>query len=320
MIKKIFLLFTFMVLLPCLVQAAPVNFDIVALVNDEVITRRELNNRMKIAFHATKLPDKAETRAKLTPQLLQIMIDERLQRQEAKKLEIKMTDTEAARARSELEKQNNVPTGKLDDYIAKQGLDKDAILAQVESQILWTKVIYKKIRPQIKLSDQEVKDAVEKAKVQIAKGVTEMELAEIVLPVANKDEEQNVQQLAAKLFEELSNGADFASVAKEFSTSSTSDTKGVIGWLALEDLEPTLRQALDGLEVGKITLPVRSPRGYLILKVLNKKEKASSTASQAEANPDEGRIRDFLTLRKMELEARRYIASLRDKAYIEKRL
>jgi peptidyl-prolyl cis-trans isomerase SurA len=301
---------------PCPAGAAPTDFEIAALVNDEVITRHDLSNRMTIALHSTKLPDTAETRTKFMPQLLQMMVDETLERQEAKRLNISLTEGEKSRALGELEKQNGVKPGKLFDYIAHEGLDKESVMAQVRTQLLWTKVIYKKIRPQITVSDQELADAMTRAQNVITKGASEVELAEIVLPVASADEEKNVQQLATKLYEELRGGADFGSIAKEFSASGTSDKKGVIGWLPMEDLEGNIRQAIEGVDKGGLSLPTRTGRGYMIIKVMDKREGKAEKATP----PDEAKVRESLVLRKMELEARRYLSNLRDQAYVEKRI
>jgi peptidyl-prolyl cis-trans isomerase SurA len=309
------LLFLFFALSFPMDMKANSEFGIAAVVNDEVISEKDLEERTSIILSTTRIPDSAKARKQLSRQVIQMLVDETLQKQEAKRLKIAIKDSEIENAKAEVEKQNKLKPGEFDTFVKKQGLDEESVLKQMEAQLLWTKIVYTRIRPLINLSDYEVKEAVERI-ANGSIGNEEVNLSEIVLIVQDEKELKNVSMLAENLYSELRKGADFAATAKEFSNSSSAANNGKIGWIPLRDLNQQLQSGLTATAKGDITSPIRTQLGFHIIKVHDRRQ-----LEQTEQKlPPEDKVRDMLTIKKMELEARKYLSDLRQRAFIEKRI
>ncbi|HZD25386.1 MAG TPA: SurA N-terminal domain-containing protein, partial [Alphaproteobacteria bacterium] len=90
---------------------------IAAIVNDEIVSGYDIEQRIDLVLATTNLQHPEETRRRLRHQVLRTLIDERLQMQEARKLNLKVTDEDLQRAYRYLERQNNIPQGQLDEYL-----------------------------------------------------------------------------------------------------------------------------------------------------------------------------------------------------------
>ncbi len=95
---------------------------IAAVVNDDVVSFYDLKERLKFAIFASSLKDSPELRRRLAPQVLDTLIDEKLQIQEAKRLNIKVENEEIARGIAIIEKRNRIPAGELQALLAQRGV------------------------------------------------------------------------------------------------------------------------------------------------------------------------------------------------------
>lgn len=311
--KQFFFAFIFCIL--CVKSAAASQFEIAALVNDDTITTRQLDERLQVITSSSGLPNNAEVRKRFTPRVLQMLIDESLQREEAKKNNISISEDEIHRAFGEIEKQNRLQPGQFPAFIRSKGLSSEAVQEQIRAQLLWNKFVLRKIRPQIVVTDTEVNDLRDRMTRAKGEQVTEVRIGEIVLNVTDEKQAEEVSATAQKLSMELQNGADFEAIARQFSESSTAKEGGNLGWLGEGDLATNLRDALASQSPGSVTAPIRTDQGYSIVKLYERRTQAGNSSA-----PDTNKIKDMLTLQKLELEARRYLANLRQKAYIEKRI
>ncbi|MGI9450130.1 MAG: peptidylprolyl isomerase [Geminicoccaceae bacterium] len=117
-------------------------------------------------------------------------------------------------------------------------------------------------------------------------GQPEYLLSEIVLPVDSPGEEQRVAADAQRLFQTLSEGASFDALARQVSASSTARRGGDLGWLQASKLPPELVGTLERLRSGDISEPLRSPAGFFIFQLRDRRlaeaPPAASRASDAE--------------------------------------
>ncbi|NDF12298.1 MAG: hypothetical protein EB060_05755, partial [Proteobacteria bacterium] len=266
-----FLTILLSVLLFCGLSVARADdYEVVAIVNDAVISRKDVENRMQIILNSTALPDSEEIKKKVFPQLVQMLIDEALQKQEAAKLNLTITDKEIDRAVEELERQNGIAKGTFEQFIKAKKMPRTAVMDQIKTQLTWNKVLYKRVRPFIKVSDEEVADALLRYKAP-ENGKAEVNLAEIVLPVTTAKDEANVRALADKLYQQIQAGKDFGALAKEFSSSQSREKRGVVGWFFEDDLERNIRAGVKQIEKDQVTAPIRSSFGYHIMKVIDRR-------------------------------------------------
>ncbi|MFZ0693107.1 MAG: peptidylprolyl isomerase, partial [Alphaproteobacteria bacterium] len=137
------------------------------------------------------------------------------------------------------------------------------VISQVKASIAWGKVIRRKIRPSIDISDDEVNEAY--ARIEANKDKPQNLLAEIFLAVDSPDKEPEVKAIADRLVREIREGASFVALARQFSESASALNGGDIGWVTEGQLGPELDAALKTLRPPTLTEPIRTPGGFYII-------------------------------------------------------
>lgn len=236
---------------------------IAAVVNDEVISVYDLNARTRVIMSSTRLPDNAETRRRLVPQILRSLIDEKLQLQEAKRLNIGVSNEELAEAFRTIEKQNGMPPGKLKDAVEGAGIPFSTIESQTRAALAWGKVVRRQIRNLVQVGPEEVQDEI--ARLEAARNRPQSLTSEIFLSVDSINQEDEVRNAAIRLTEQIRGGAAFEAMARQFSQSASAAAGGDLGWVVPGTMPEELDGALARLQPGQITDPVRSVAGYHIL-------------------------------------------------------
>lgn len=313
MFKKLFL-FVLISFSLCPVIGAAREFDIVAVVNNSVITNHELQDRITIALGSAGITDTETARAKLALQTLEQLIDEKIHKQEADRLNINISDDEMQRAISSIAAQNNYPPDQFDKFIKDNKIPKQAFIKQIEGQLIWQKMVIKTLQPKIFISKDEIDEFI--TRISSQKDGQELLLSEILIPVSIPEQEEDSKALSEKLVEELRNGdKKFSAFAQQFSRSNTAKQGGSVGWIPESDLESSIQNALSGVRKGEITNPIRTSVGYLIMKIEDIRE-----GKENPETPNEDKVREFLVRKKLELDARKYMKNLRRSAYIERRI
>ena len=265
-----FLLLFSLVAATTLVTPAPVTQAqelqrIAAVVNDEVVSVRDLRNRIQLVIVTSGLPANNETARRLAPQVLRTLIDEQLQLQEAERLSVAVTDQDMARARSDLEARNGVGPGEFDSLVARLRVDPETVERQLRAGIAWAKLVQRRFGAQVAISEEEVNEIVATLESQV--GMRQKRVSEILLTVDAAAGEDEAARLAERLSGQLRAGASFASIARQFSNASNANVGGDIGWVLEDQLAPALASVVAELEEGQISEPVRSVFGYHILQV-----------------------------------------------------
>lgn len=244
-------------------KAATNELRIAAVVNSEVITVRDLRARLNFVLKTSRIRDNAETRKRLSKQLLRSLIEERLKLQEARRLGIKVSQKELNASIWRLEKNNNIPRGKLLPYFRSRGIDTRTVIEQIQAAIAWRHVIVRKIRPRVRISDDEVQEYI--ARVKANQGEVRFRVSEIFLSVDTPDQERDVRATAQRLFDQIKRGVSFARIATQFSQSPTARVGGDLGWIDQGSLPDELDSRLRRMKPGHVVGPVRTASGYYIL-------------------------------------------------------
>ena len=140
-------------LILCPLLASAQGLRVVARVNDEAITDFDLNERTTFAIKGSGLQDSQDLRQRLAPQLLRQMIDEKLQIQHAKALGLAPSDGEVAARMGEIERSAGMASGAFKAYLQSIGVPLDIAQQQIRATIAWSKVVRRKVRPQVDVSD-----------------------------------------------------------------------------------------------------------------------------------------------------------------------
>lgn len=265
--------------MPSLAGARQEDVGIAAIVNEEIISSADLANRMRFIVATTGLSDTADVRDRLFPQVVRQLIDETLQLQEAARLGIIIAPKDLEQAIAALEKQRGEPPGGLFAKLERYGVPKDTFLAQLRAQLAWSKAVIRKVRPQIRVSDEEVERA--RRRYSSPSTRSEAEIAVITLPVDKPENEAGAGKLAEKLFAEIKGGASFEAVAGQFSGQKGGGKTSTF-WVQPEQLEPAVANALSAVAAGGITPPIRSAEGFTLVKVYNRRAIAEAGQNDIE--------------------------------------
>jgi peptidyl-prolyl cis-trans isomerase SurA len=256
---------------------------IVAVVDDQAISTLDVNNRIALVMVTTGIPDTPENRARIAPQVLHQLVDEQLQMEEAARDGITISDAKLHEGIALLEKQSGRAPGSMEAYIDEKGLSKLSFYQQVRAQMAWTEIVIKKIRPDIRISDQEIKRFV-KRKEESPKQQQEAEvlITTIQLPVDSAGSDAATKRLAEKLAGEIRAGASFEAVATQFSSMAGGPKAADPFWVEAAQLDPAIAGALSHTPKGGITEPVRTAAGYQIIKLVDVR-KVAAAASQEDS-------------------------------------
>lgn len=241
---------------------------IAAVVNEDVISAYDLNQRVKMVMITGRVPDNAENRRRLTTQVLRNMIDEQLQLQEAKRLNIRVSDEEIDKLLAKLNAQNNLPPGSLESVLGRAGVDVSALRYKLKADDAWNKIIRDRLQQQVIISDEEVDE--ELSRLKAVQHLPRHHVAEIFLPVDNPESERQVHELADRLVQQVRDGADFSALAREFSQSASAAVGGDLGWVTKGQLDQEIDRMLAGMSKGQVGGPVQTLAGFHVLLLIDR--------------------------------------------------
>jgi peptidyl-prolyl cis-trans isomerase SurA len=256
--------------------------SIAAVVNDQIISVEDLASRVKMVMLSTNIPDSPEMRQKITGQVLRTMIDEKLELQEAKRRDISISDAETDKAVTAIAKQNNMTAAQLDEVLKSHGIDHSALVDQLKASLVWVKLVRERALESGPISDEQVDAAMKEMNQN--ENVPQSRVAEIFLAVDNPQQDESVHQLALRLIDEMKQGARFSAMAQQFSQSPTAAVGGDLGWVSPQELPPELAQAMAQMRPGELSPPIRTPSGYYLLVVLDRRGPGA-------ADPSDTRLR-----------------------------
>lgn len=246
---------------------------IAAVVNDQVISVDDLAARLRLVMTSSNIPDTQENEQKLAHRVLRNLIDEKLEMQEAKRLNVTVSEKEVNQAFARLEVQNKMPKGGLDVFLKEHGVDRNTLVDQVTAALAWNKVVHQSLSQLAQISEEEVDTVM--ARLRETAGESKSRIAEIFLAVDNPKQDQEVHGFADRLEDQLRQGASFPQLARQFSQSATAAVGGDLGWVVPSQLSPEIGAAVQHLEAGQISPPIRGAGGYYIVLVIEKQAAGS---------------------------------------------
>ncbi len=232
------------------------------MVNDDLISELDVYMRLRMAMLSAKLEDTEETRQRLLPQVLRNLIDDRLKMQEAKRAGIKVNPADVEARINRLAERNNLTREDLESFLKGNGILIDAVADQITTELNWARLVQRTLRPRIVITDQEIND--EAARMKQTQGQTEYKMYQIFLAVDAPDQESDVRNSASRLIDQLRAGADFESLAQEFSQDEGAMKGGNWGWQRLDQMEPAVAKEIQLVPAGNLVGPVRGTGGYYI--------------------------------------------------------
>ena len=144
--------------------------------------------------------------------------------------------------------------------------------------------------------------------------VSQTHARHILIKTTELVSENDAKERLVKLKERLDNSADFAELARLQSEDGSASRGGDLGWLAPGDTVPEFEKAMDGLKPGQISEPTRSPFGWHLIQVLERRNQDMSQQQQRL------RARQALRAQKADDAYQEWVRQLRDKAFVEYRI
>ncbi len=233
-----------------------------------------------LLMRSSGIPDTPQNRQQLQGRVLQQLIDEKLEMQEAKRFKVVADKAEVEKALTNIEARNNMPKGGLDQYLKAAGIPRSTLVDQVTASIIWNKVVEGRYSSDVSVSDAEVHDEIARLKADMGK--PQSHVAEIFLAIDNPTQEPEVKALADKLIQQIRAGARFPAVAQQFSQSPSAATGGDIGWVTPSQFGPPLDDAIAKMNPGEMSYPIRTTAGYYILYLLERRTPGQTTADDTE--------------------------------------
>ncbi len=243
-------------------------WSIVAVVNDDIISGVDLQNRIDLGLLVSNIPNTEENRKRLTMQALASLIDETIRQQEADRLNIPVSQDEINQAYAQIAAQNNVPPEIFIKEFSKNESAFASMKKQLHTQIAWNGVVKRVLRPKVNVSENDIDIAI--ADNNRDAGKTEYLVSEIFLSNAVQDSAKNAE-LAEKLYQELEKGAPFPVLARQFSNGIGAGNGGVLGWLSEEQIDSELQAAITSLPEGAVSQPIKTSTGYHIIGLQKKR-------------------------------------------------
>jgi peptidyl-prolyl cis-trans isomerase SurA len=236
---------------------------IVAVVNGDVVSHGDVDNRRRLFALSTGLPASQEVLDRLTPQITRDLVDERLRLQEVQRRRIVVTDQEIAKAIEEVETRNNMAPGTLRHRLSTDGVELRTLIDQIRVQIGWSRVLHQVLGAQAQVSDADIAEQARLLKEQT--GQPEYRVGEIFVPVENPAHAEEAQRFADTVIQQLRAGAPFGVAAAEFSQNQTALQGGDLGWRQPNQLDPQVLRVLQEMPAGAVSNPIRVPGGIAIV-------------------------------------------------------
>lgn len=258
------------------------NIDrIVVVVNDDVITESELNQRLRETRKQLELEKiSAPPDAALRKQLLERMVLEHLQLQLAAQSGIRISESDVDRAFETVAQRNKLGAEEFRKALAQRGMDVTAYRNTLRDQLTIQQLLEREINNRVSVTDNEVENFLENPQSRADMDVS-YQLSHILIGIpeaASPEAIQAARKRAEDVHRQLAGGANFEQTAVSQSQGADALKGGNLGWKKAGELPELFLTALKNMSVDGVSEILRSPNGFHILKLNDKRGD-----SQAEA-------------------------------------
>ncbi|MCS7280193.1 MAG: peptidylprolyl isomerase [Desulfobacterota bacterium] len=304
-----FVLSVFFTLFPFAFTAGEIIDRIVAVVNDDIITLKEVEQFVHVEKKERfKSVDDYVLGLRLRDKL-EILIEGTLIKQQAKKMKIDVSEKEVQAVIENIKRQNLITEDELKEQLRRENITYEDFIKGIKLSLLRNKVLARVITPEINLSEKDLMDYYKNHPEEFTD--EEIHIHQIFISGLREDSKER----AKRVYESIKEGVPFEELAKTYSDDPSGKYGGDVGFVKKGDLMPELGEALKGLKEGEYTGIVQSRYGFHILKVVERKK--------GEIEPFENvkdEIRKRLIMRESEKRYKDYIEKLKKNSYIEVKL
>lgn len=279
---------------------------IFAEINGEIITSRDMQERVNAFVATTQIPVNNQTKEMIIDRVLQAAVDEKIKLQEAEKNGVRISEKELKAGMENFAKSNNVSLAKLRQMFKEAQVSEKVFQQQMKAEMAWVRLVQRKAAQETPVSQGEIKDAMDLVMKDIQ--TPKFMVSEIVIP---QKQSAHIQDLVDNLRQD----PRFELYAMQFSQSPSARNGGRLGWINKGQLAEPLEKSLAGMKEGTVSNPIKLGSDYYILRL----EKVYRPGVDKAPIPNEAEIKNMLENKRMEEIAAKYIRDLRNKAVIERK-
>lgn len=285
---------------------------IVAVVNDDVVTQSEFDSTLRITKAQMEQQNiQLPSEAVLHKQVLDQVINKKIQLQVAKNVGINIADTELDRAVDRIAKQNNITDTELYARINQEGYSTSAYRGELREQLTIQKLQQQEVVNHIVIPPEEV-TAFLNSKAWQDNGNNEYHVEDILVPVSDApstNELENAKAKATALVTKLKNGANFKTLAQQVTVKGLNSDD--LGWRSLAEIPSAFGDEVVHMKKDGISDPIQTANGYHILHLVDVRK-----TGETQPVPDRKQVENFLMQRKFEEAVQNWVSKLRGQAYI----
>ena len=291
---------------------------IAAIVNDEIITITEVREAMgpeaeQLAQQFTGLARDERLKA-LFKRTVTNLVDAQLQLARARHLNLRVTEDDVKQQIDTLKKQNQVADEQFLQLLKTRGLTLETYKQQVQEGLLVSKVVNAEVRSHLTVLDSELQEAY-KAKndqYKVAGGQTVSHILFLLPPYPTEHDEQRLRAKAESVLQQLRQGGNFATLARQYSDGPSAEAGGLLGTFRPGELLPGFEEAVAQLRPGEISDVVRTRVGFHIIRL---EARQAGTMRPFEEVQEELKLE--ILRDKTERKYQEWLESLRQQAYIK---
>ena len=284
--KKLYFkpLFLMLLLLPSIAMAAtnttPVKMDrIIAVVDQSVITEQELANRIQtVSAQLEKQGTPLPPQEVLEKQILERLIVDSLQLQLAAQTGLKVDDTMLDKTIERIAAQNKMNTAQFKEALEKDGLSMRQFREDIRNEITISRLRERDVDNKLTVSDGEI-DNYLTTQANRGDDQDEFEISHILVRTPEDATPEDLDKARTKtetILKELAAGKDFGQVSASYSDTPNALEGGKMGWKTGAQIPSLFLDTLKPMQVGEVSKPIRSPNGFHILKLTNRRGGESS--------------------------------------------
>jgi peptidyl-prolyl cis-trans isomerase SurA len=292
---------------------------VICVVNNDAITMYELveAEAQYLQENREQAPE-GEARKVLRTRLLDHIIENRIQLQQAEREKITVDEAEITEQTAEIMKKVNAKTPQEFEAILKsQGLTVDGAKKRIREQLMVQRLARRKVTQRVSVTEQEIDKYLADNREKLETGLS-FEAGHILfLPTAGAGEEgwADARRKAEQVYALLLEGQAFADLAKKYSEDGSGKDGGNLGTLKRGELAPDIEAAILKLEPGEVSAPFRSQVGYHLFHLVSKQTLTGQGLVQAR-----NQIRDILFRQKYEARMQEWLTEIKQRAIIDIRL
>ncbi|HBS83884.1 peptidylprolyl isomerase [Vreelandella alkaliphila] len=291
--------------------------SVVAVVNDGVIMRSELDDRIaQVEQQAQTQDGNLPPRSQLAQQVLERMVMDEIQLQMARQANLSVDDTELNRQLRSIAESNGMTLEQFADAVEADGMTLGGVREEIRREMLMRQVQQRQISQRVTVTERDVERFLSQQPSQQGQAfIEEIRARHVLVELTPTRNEDQARARAEQARQRLQQGADFASVAREFSDDRGSAMNGgELGWVRPGQTVPAFEEAMGSLSTNQLSEPVRSQFGYHVIEVLERRRQDVTDESRRE------QVRQAIFQRRANEELQSWQREMREQAFVDIRL